>query len=126
MFLYAVGTLPLIQSLKNPSAWTQVWYADDTFACGELTSIWRWFDLLLQQGPSYGYFSNAAKSYMVVHLSSVAFAKSVFGSLGVHVVTSHCFLSSFLGGAPARNSFVQVKVDQWVSDVHHLSRMAVP
>ena len=24
MFLYAVGTLPLIQSLKNPSAWTQV------------------------------------------------------------------------------------------------------
>ena len=126
MFLYAVGTLPLIQSLKNPSAWTQVWYADDASACGELTSIRRWFDLLLQQGPSYGYFPNATKSYVVVHPSSVAFAKSVFGSLGVHVVTSHRFLGGFLGDVPARNSFVQAKVDQWVSDVHHLSRLAVP
>ena len=55
MFLYAIGTLPLIRSLKNPD-WTQVWYADDASACGELTSIRRWFDLLLQCGPSYGYF----------------------------------------------------------------------
>ena len=40
MFLYAVGTLPLIRSLKNPD-WTQVWYADDASACGDLTSIRR-------------------------------------------------------------------------------------
>ena len=74
MVLYAVGTLPLIQSLKNPSAWTQMWYADDALAYEELISIRDWLDLLLQLGPSYGYFPNPNKNYTVVHPSSVASA----------------------------------------------------
>ena len=111
MFLYAVGTLPLIRSLKNPD-WTQVWYADDASACGELTSICRWFDLLLQRGPSYGYFPNPSKSCVVVHPAFVASAKQVFDLLGVPVVISHRFLGGFLGDVQARHSFVQGKVDQ--------------
>ena len=31
-FMCAVGTLPLIRSLCDPSRWTQVWYADDASA----------------------------------------------------------------------------------------------
>ena len=121
MFLYAVGTLPLIQSLKNPSSWTQVWYADDASACGELTSIRDWFDLLLQRGPSYGYFPNPNKSYIVVHPSSLTSAEQIFGPLGVQVVLSHRFLGGVLGDAPAKFSFVQEKVKQWATDVRHLS-----
>ena len=34
MFMYAIGTLPLIRSLRNPSRWTQIWYADDASAGG--------------------------------------------------------------------------------------------
>ena len=125
IFLYAVGTLPLIRSLKNPD-WTQVWYADDATACGELASIHRWFDLLLQRGPSYGFFPNPSKSCVVVHPAFVASAKQVFDPLGVSVVTSHRFLGGFLGDVQARHSFVQGKVDQWVSDIYHLSKMATP
>ena len=125
MFLYAVGTLPLIWSLKDP-AWTQVWYADDASACGEFTSIRRWFDLLQQRGPSYGYYPNPTKSCVVVHPSSVASARRVFDPLGIPVVTSHRFLGGFLGDVQARHCFVQGKVDQWVSDINHLSKMASP
>ena len=32
MFMYAVGSLPLIHSLDNPDC-TQVWYVDDVSAC---------------------------------------------------------------------------------------------
>ena len=78
MFLYAAGTLPLIQSLKNPSDWIQVWYADDASACGELSSIRQWFDLLLLRGPAYGYFPNPKKSCIVVDRSFVAHAKKIF------------------------------------------------
>ena len=46
------------------------------------------------------------------------------GSLGVEVVCDHRFLGGFLGGASARDAFVLAKVDQWVSDIHHLSHMA--
>ena len=67
--------LPLIQSFKIPSAWTQVWYADDASACGKLTSIRCWFDLLLQHGPAYGYFPNSVKSCVVVNLLSLATAE---------------------------------------------------
>ena len=39
MFFYAISFLPLIRLLKEPSKWTQVWYADDASACGELSHI---------------------------------------------------------------------------------------
>ena len=126
MFLYAAGTLPLIQSLKNPSDWIQVWYADDASACGELSSIRQWFDLLLQRGPAYGYFPNPKKSCVVVDRSFVASARKIFSPLNVQVVTSHRFFGGFLGDVSARSSFVQDKVDCWVSDVRHLSEIAVP
>ena len=126
MFLYAAGTLPLIQSLQNPSDWIQVWYANDASACGELSSIRQWFDLLLQRGPAYGYFPNPKKSCVVVDRSFVASARKIFSPLNVQVVTSHRFLGGFLGDVSARSSFVQDKVDCWVSDVRHLSEMAVP
>jgi len=29
MFIYVVGTLPLIHSLHNPGNWTQLWYANN-------------------------------------------------------------------------------------------------
>ena len=37
---------PIIRLLKEPSKWIQVWYADDVSACGELSHIRGWFDLL--------------------------------------------------------------------------------
>ena len=46
--------------------------------------------------------------------------------MGVEVVCDHRFLQldGFLGGASATDAFVLAKVDQWVSDIHHLSHMA--
>ena len=66
MFLYAVGTLPLIHSLKNYSC-VQVWYADDASACGSLSDLHQWFELLASQGPEFGYLVNPAKCCVVVH-----------------------------------------------------------
>ena len=39
MFMYAIGTLPLVCSLHNPAQWTQVWYADDATVCSYLNVI---------------------------------------------------------------------------------------
>ena len=124
MFLYAVGTMPLIKLLKNPSMWTQVWYADDASACGKLLHLRQWFDLLLEVGPSFGYFPNPQKSSIVVGPGFQSAAEDLFGSLGVEVVCGHRFLGGFLGDASTREAFVLGKVNQWVSDIQHLSRMA--
>ena len=124
MFLYAIGTMPLIRLLKNPSLWTQVWYADDASACGKLCHLRQWFDLLLDVGPGFGYFPNPQKSSIVVGPASRSAAERLFGSLGVEVVCDHRFLGGFLGNVSARDAFVCTKVDQWVSDIQHLSHMA--
>ena len=46
MFMYAVGTLPLIHSLHNPAQWTQVCFADDASVSECLNDIHEWFSQL--------------------------------------------------------------------------------
>ena len=68
MFLYAVGTLLLIQSLKGSSLCIQVWYADDASACRSLSDH-QWFELLLSKGPDFGMFltqPNAVWLFMIL------------------------------------------------------------
>ena len=42
-FVYAVGTMPLISSLKKLNWWVQVWYADDQSACARLDALHEWY-----------------------------------------------------------------------------------
>ena len=125
MFLYAVGTLPLISSLKRPSLWTQMWYADNASACGRLVHIRQWFNLLLQRGPSFGYYPNPRKCSLVVDSESRSSAEQIFGPLGVRIVCDQRFLGGFLGNTEARNSYVLERVHQWVLDIKNLSQVAI-
>ena len=66
MFMYAIGTLPLIRSLRDPGRWTQLWYADDASACVTLPELHKWFNLLCLRGPAFGYHPKPTKSFVVV------------------------------------------------------------
>ena len=63
---YAIAILLLIQQLKNPTLHTQNLFVDDSACSGLLINIRRWFDRLLTEGPSYGYFAEPLKSTLVV------------------------------------------------------------
>ena len=125
MFLYAVGTLPLIQSLKDPTLCTQLWYTDDAAACCDLCSVRKWFNKLLELGPKFEYYPNPEKCYLVVDNSFVDAAKLYFDDLGVQVVNHHHYLGGFIGNVSAKNAFVKAKADKWSEDVRCLSRVAV-
>ena len=118
MFMYAIGTLPLIRSLHNPSLWTQVWYADDASAGGSLRDILDWFSLLCSRGPAFGYFPEPSKRFVVVGEHCKSEAEALFRDLGVIVVTGHRYLGGFIGDLNQRNVFVRKKVDGWVNHVH--------
>ena len=64
MFIYAIGTLPLIRSLYDPGRWTQLWYADDASASGTLPGLRNWFDQLCSYGPTFGYYPEPTKSLL--------------------------------------------------------------
>ena len=60
MAFYAIAILQLIKSLMS-TAFSQVWFADDVSAAGQVQCLCSWWDLLVEKGPAYGYFPNAVK-----------------------------------------------------------------
>ena len=61
MSMYALGTIPLINVLSDDHI-KQVWYPDDTTACGSLLDLRHWWDRLVSIGPDFSYFPNALKT----------------------------------------------------------------
>ena len=124
MFVYAIGTLPLIHSLEDACRWTQLWYADDASAGGLLEDLLIWFKLLCSRGPSFGYCPQPAKCFVVVAPSFLDHAKDIFSGLGVQVVSGHRFLGGFIGDPAQRRDFVSWKVQDWSSYVQTLAAVA--
>ena len=64
MAMYVLSTAPLINKLEDLA--TQVWFADDAAVAGSLVDLLNWWKQLSTLGPGYGYYLNAAKSWLVV------------------------------------------------------------
>ena len=125
MMLYAVAVLPLICSLEDSCEWVQNWYADDSSCVGELSSVRRWFDRLLIDGPASGYFPEASKTVMVVGSSDLERASDLFRDLGVSVVTGSRFLGGLMGERSLAADFVSNKVMVWCECIQSLSDVAI-
>jgi len=124
MFLYAIGTIPLIRSLNGFDV-RQIWYADDASGCGRLADVRKWFDFLCQKGPDFGYFVNPSKCCLVVDRTSLTEAQCCFSDLGIQIVCSQRYLGGFLGESVCRTTFVEQKVKQWTSHVHCLAEISM-
>ena len=84
MAAYAIDILPLIQSLSNEST-KQVWYADDSAACEDLTNLRFWWDHLVKVGTNYGYQPNASKTWLVVKGGKFDDPIFIFEGTGINV-----------------------------------------
>ena len=86
MPFYALATLSLIKSL--PTSVNQVWYVNDATAIGSLQYLKCWWDTLIAKSPSYGYFVNPSKSWLVVKKGLISDASNVFGDSNINI-TAH-------------------------------------
>ena len=78
MLIYAIGTIPLISTLDHPRQGSHIWYADDTLACSDLPALKEWFQKLMKVGPSYGYYPEPSKCFIVVNANFLDEAHSLF------------------------------------------------
>lgn len=124
MMMYAIGILTIIKSLKSED-YRQTWYADDSACLGKLAQVRRWFDVLMREGPKWGYFPEPSKSVLVVKPNQETEAKTLFSDLKVSIVTSHRFLGGVIGTKDAKINFVKEKVAMWVDCIKKLSNAAV-
>jgi hypothetical protein len=123
MMLYALAVLPLIDFLEM-SEITQNWYADDASAIGPLSRLREWLQLLIQRGPSFGYFPEPQKSYLVVSAENRSAAEAAFDGLGVKIVDGQRFLGGYIGSDEGRDIYVAKKIQDWCGFVDVLSRVA--
>ena len=125
MAMYAVAITPLINMIQNNDT-TQVWYADDATAGGSLLGLRRWWDTLLDKGPSFGYFPNPKKTCLVVKEGAIDAASEIFRGTGVSLVKEG---KRHLGGAIGTHTFMKKyaedKISEWVVEMECLASIAI-
>ena len=78
----------------------------------------------MELGPSYGYFPEPHKSYLVVASNITHLASNAFAGLGIFVVCSHSFLGGVIGEPTQCEDLIQLKVTGWVHCVNALAKAA--
>ena len=121
MSLYALATIPLMQQL--PSGVEQIWYADDACACGKLGALCEW--CLCELGPSFGYFVNVAKTWLVTKDHLFQDSISSFSGSGIRVTSNgRPYLGAAIGSESYIQSFVADKIKGWSEEIAVLARFA--
>ena len=104
----------------------QVLYADDGAAVCHLSGLRKWFDSLVCLGPSYGYYVNEEKTWLVVKPDCLDRARSVFNDTYMYVnITSdgRPYLGSPLGSVTYMEESVKSKVELWNATLRSLSEI---
>ena len=128
MAMYGLAVLPLIKKLAGEAK--QVWFADDATGGGKLQQLKWWWDKLNKVGPAFGYFPNAAKTWLVVKESQLASAQELFKDSGVNVTADgHRLLGAPIGTTRFCEAFTEKAVPTLTVNLscwhllHALSRM---
>ena len=124
MPMYALATLPLIKKL--PTSVKQTWYADDAAATGKIADLREWWDEISRSGPSYGYFANAPKTWLVVKEEFQSIATTIFGNTHVKITCEgRPHLDAPIGCSEYVSKYVSNKIQQFSEELKMLSAIAV-
>ena len=129
MAMYAIGIRPLINILSESVDHTkchQVWYADDSSAAGKMMEMKKWWDILNEKGPQFGYFPKPSKTVLIVkNADEFRSAQEIFSGTGVKITTSgERHLGAVIGSPEFRSEYICNKVEKWVQDVIQLAEIA--
>ena len=79
----------------------------------------------MERGPSYGYFANSIKTWLIVKPSVEASAKEIFKDTGINITSEgRPYLGSPLGLQSYVEDFVNQKVTTYQSSVLTLTNLA--
>ena len=124
MAIYALALVPLANQLHGICK--QVWFADDGTGADKVDALRKWWDMLLEKGPSYGYFPKAAKTWLIVKEDKLEEAKHMFKDTGVKITSDGMrHLGAAIGSKDFKDSYVLQKIQEWIDSVERLAKIAV-
>jgi hypothetical protein len=132
--LYGLGLLPLAELLRHDtdpqqpsnSKVLQPWYANDLAMMGTEKQIARVFQLLMEKGPSVGYFSEPAKSCHICPKEEEAEARAAFEEAGISVnfCRGKCYVGGIVRSEAMLEHWMDPKVKKWVARIEILACIA--
>ena len=123
MAMYGLATIPLIRRLDGLCL--QVWYADDSAAAGRLAQLRKWWDKLASEGPSFGYFANPSKTWLVTKAGYLEEASAIFADSGVNITPNgRPYLGAAIGSQEFTVEYIRSKVSVWSSKAARLGEIA--
>ena len=125
MSLYAVSLQPLITRLGISSRAKQCWFADDATDAGSVEELKKWWDELVETGPSLGYYPNAKKCWLITKPEREDAARSIFDETAINISTQgQKHLGAAFGSRTYLEKYANGKVEEWVDQVRKLAEFA--
>ena len=125
MVFYALATIPLSRACKVDTMHGDIWFADDATGAGPLLALRSWWDKLNGVGPSYGYYPNGSKTWLIVKPERYDNAMNIFSGTNVQITTEgKRHLGAALGSCSYVERFMSCRVGEWVGEIQKLSRIA--
>ena len=128
MHSYGVGILPFLSIIKpelQKKKMKHVAYADDIGGGSGLLMLRSWWNKIVENGPDFGYFPKASKTWLVVKEEKLNEAEELFRDTGIQITTEgRKYLGGFIGTQEGRENYVKQLVDEWMSQLSELSIIA--
>lgn len=128
MAIYAIGLTPLLDRMKNIADIDMklVAFADDLTAVGNFSTIRKWWDELIVEGPKFGYQPQPKKSWLIVKDKNIEGAKTHFKETNIQITcTGERHLGAVIGSETFRKEYVEDIVAKWVKEITLISEIAV-
>ncbi len=94
---------------------------------GASKKIARVFQLLMEKGPSMGYFPEPVKLYHICPKEEEAEARAAFEEAGIEVnfCQGKCYVGGFVGSEAMLEHWLDPMVKKWLTGIETLARIAV-
>ena len=113
MPMYALGMMPLLEAAAEAGA-KQARYADDSSRAGTVSLVREWWDTLESRGPAYSYYTNSAKSILLVKPDKLQEAQEKFEGTVVEIRdTGVRYLGVAIGSPSFKHEYITEKVQTW-------------
>ena len=100
-------------------------FADDITAAGTIVALRKWWDDLLSVGPSYGYFSQPSKSWLIVKEKRLPEARERFDETAVQItVKGERHLGAVIGTDENKKDYMNGKIEEWTREINLLAEIA--
>ena len=116
--------VPLVNQLHGICK--QVWFADDGTGADKVDALRKWWDMLVEKGPAYGYFPKPTKTWLIVKEDKLEEAKRMFKDTGIKITSDGMrHLGAAIGSKDFKDSYVQQKIQEWIDSVERLAKITV-